>query len=38
MDPQTNLLRKCIKGAQTYNTEVSQALESVLRNGPHSVT
>jgi transposase InsO family protein len=38
MDPQTNPLRKRIKGAQTYDTEVSQALESVLRNGPRSVT
>jgi hypothetical protein len=38
MDPQTNPLQKRIKGAQTYDTEVSQALESVLRNGPHSVT
>jgi hypothetical protein len=37
MDPQTNPLRKRIKGAQTYDTEVSQALESVLRNGPRSV-
>jgi hypothetical protein len=38
MDPQINPLQKRIKGAQTYDTEVSQALESVLRNGPRSVT
>jgi hypothetical protein len=29
-----NPLQKRIKNAQTYDTEVSQALESVLRNGP----
>jgi len=38
MDTQANPLRKRIKNAQTYDTEVSQALESVLRNGPRSVT
>jgi hypothetical protein len=34
MDTQANPLRKQIKNAQTYDTEVSQVLESVLRNGP----
>jgi hypothetical protein len=38
MDTQANPLRKRIKNAQTYDIEVSQALESVLRNGPRSVT
>jgi hypothetical protein len=32
-----NPLQKQIKGAQTYNAEVSQALESILKNGPQSI-
>ena len=31
-------LRECLKKAQAYDTEVSQALESVLKNGPRSLT
>jgi hypothetical protein len=38
MDTQANPLRKRIQNAQTYDTEVSQALESVLCNGPRSIT
>jgi hypothetical protein len=38
IDPQTNPLRKRIKNAQTYDTEVSHAVESILHNGPRSVT
>jgi len=38
LNPHDNPLRKRIKNAQNYDTKVSQALESVLCNGPHSVT
>ena len=31
-------LRVRIKSAQTYDTEVSKALESILKNGPRSVS
>ena len=31
-------LRECLKQAQMYDTEVSQALESVLKNSPRSFT
>ena len=31
-------LRECIKATQTYDTEVSKALESILKNGPRSVS
>jgi hypothetical protein len=32
MNPHNNPLQKQIKGAQNYNVEVSQALESILKN------
>src|SRR6267154_2305079 len=38
LNPHDNPLRKRIKNAQNYDTKVSQALESVLHNGPRSVT
>jgi hypothetical protein len=31
-------LRERLKKAQTYDTEVSQALASIVKNGPRSVT
>ena len=31
-------LREHLKKAQAYDTEVSQALESILKNGPQSLT
>jgi hypothetical protein len=34
MNPHDNPLQKRIKGAQNYDAEVSQALESILKNGP----
>jgi hypothetical protein len=34
MNAHDNLLQKQIKGAQTYDAEVSQALKSILKNGP----
>jgi transposase InsO family protein len=38
IDVQANPLRKRIRHAQEYDTEVSRALESILRNGPRSIT
>ena len=32
--PDTPSIRQRIKNAQSYNTEVSKALETILRNGP----
>jgi hypothetical protein len=37
MNPHNNPLQKRIKEAQTYNAEVSQALESILKNGLQSI-
>ena len=37
MNPHDNPLQKWIKGAQNYDAEVSQALESILKNGPWSI-
>jgi hypothetical protein len=37
MNPYDNPLQKQIRGAQTYDAEVSQALESVLKNGPQLI-
>ena len=30
--------KACLKNAQDYDTEVSQALEAILKNGPCSLT
>jgi len=30
--------KACLKNAQNYDTEVSQALEAILKNGPRSLT
>jgi hypothetical protein len=38
LDVRAHPLRKRIKDAQTYDTEVSQAVETILRNGPRSIT
>ena len=37
-DPRTHPLRKRIKNTQTYNTEVSRAVETILCTGPRSIT
>ena len=32
------MLRECIRAAQDYDTEVSKALESILKNGPRTIS
>ena len=38
LDTQDTSLRQRIKNAQTYDSEVSLALEAILKNGPRSLT
>ncbi len=35
---ESDSLQSCIKKAQAYDSKVSQALETILKNGPHSIT
>ena len=38
IEPHDSLIRQRIKNAQSYDNEVSQALETLLHNGPQSLT
>jgi hypothetical protein len=38
IEPYDSALRQRIKNSQTYDTEVSKALENILKNGPRSLT